>query len=390
MKPLSIYIHIPFCVRKCSYCDFVSVAKPDSYKERYIDALITEIRSSADLAASHSLSTIYIGGGTPSLLGEDLLEMLLAAVSENYNTDSIEEYTFECNPESITPQKLELLKRYGVNRLSIGLQSTDREELLLLRRSHDYDAFLSAYALARKHGFENISVDLMFAVPGQSMDTLQRSLESITTLGPEHISCYSLIVEENTLMNRWVSEGKIELPEDDEYVDMYRFLTGFLEQRGYRQYEISNFCREGFESVHNKAYWLRDNYLGLGVAAHSMIDNRRFANIDSVDDYMEKISDMESPVNLDSLETLSHSDVINEMIFLGLRMNKGIALYDIRSELMQLGRCSDSSCPLVRDFDKKTAKLEKDGLVQVSSGSLALTQKGRELSNSVFAELMVD
>ncbi|MGB5823859.1 MAG: radical SAM family heme chaperone HemW [Proteocatella sp.] len=390
MKNLSVYIHVPFCKRKCSYCDFVSVSKPHEYQEKYIDALVLEITSSQKLSESHNLNTIYIGGGTPSYLNEALLEKLLVAIGNVYNLATVKEYTFECNPESVSEDKFRLLKKYGVNRISFGLQSTNDEELLALRRSHDFKTFLDSYALARKIGFKNISVDLMFSIPGQSMDSLGETLKNIVEIAPEHISCYSLIVEENTLMNRWVNEGKICLHTDDEYVDMYRLVTDFLEKKDYTQYEISNFSKKGYESIHNKAYWIRDNYLGLGVAAHSLIDDRRFANIENIDDYMEKIEDMESPVSPDSVEKLTPSDIVNEMIFLGLRMNQGIEVAIIKEQIKKTHERHGPALEAAAIFDTKIHKLCKANLLEIQDNRISLTQKGREISNTVFAELMVD
>lgn len=390
MKNLSVYIHVPFCKRKCSYCDFVSVSKPHEYQEKYIDALVLEIRNSQKLTEAHNLNTIYIGGGTPSYLNEVLLEKLLLAIDSAYNLATVKEYTFECNPESVSENKLRLLKKYGINRISFGLQSTDADELLTLRRSHDFKTFLASYALARKAGFANISVDLMFAIPGQTMVSLGQTLKNIVDVNPEHISCYSLIVEENTLMNRWVNEGKISLPTDDDYVDMYRLVTDFLAKNDYAQYEISNFSKKTYESLHNTAYWIRDNYLGLGVAAHSLIDDRRFANVDDIDDYMEKIENMESPVNPDSVEKLTSSDIVNEMIFLGLRMNQGIELTTIKEQIQKIHVRHGAALEDVAVFDTKIQKLYKDGLLKIQDKRISLTQKGREISNTVFAELMVD
>jgi len=303
---------------------------------------------------------------------------------------TVKEYTFECNPESVSEDKLRLLKKYGINRISFGLQSTDDEVLLTLRRSHDFKTFLASYALARKTGFANISVDLMFAIPGQTMASLGQTLKNIIDVNPEHISCYSLIVEENTLMNRWVNEGKIDLTTDDDYVDMYRLVTDFLAKNDYAQYEISNFSKKGYESVHNTAYWIRDNYLGLGVAAHSLVDDRRFANVDDIEDYMEKIEDMESPVNPDSVEKLTSSDIVNEMIFLGLRMNQGIEITTIKEQIQKIHVRHGAALEDAASFDTKIQQLCKDGLLKIQDNRISLTQKGREISNTVFAELMVD
>ena len=373
MKPLSLYIHIPFCKRKCSYCDFVSVAKPFSFQASYIDALIDEMKLQCEISYSHKIDTIYIGGGTPSFLDESLIEKLLSAVSDNFCTDHLREYTFECNPESVTPQKLEILKKHGVNRLSFGLQTTDRSELELLRRSHDFETFVHSFKLARDHGFKNISVDLMFALPSQTMSSLSKSLEDIISISPEHISCYSLIIEEATLMNKWVNEGKVAQVDDDTYVEMYRYIVSCLEKHGYRQYEISNFCKGGYESLHNSAYWLRQNYLGLGVAAHSMIDNKRFSNTDNITNYISCLDIANLPLKEGSLELLSANDIINENIFLGLRMNRGIKIKELPLEALD-----------------KVDGLVKNNLVEIEKDMIKLTQKGREISNTIFVELMTD
>lgn len=373
MKPLSLYIHIPFCKRKCSYCDFVSVAKPFSFQASYIDALIDEMKLQCEISSSHKIDTIYIGGGTPSFLDESLIEKLLSAVSDNFCTDHLREYTFECNPESVTPQKLEILKKHGVNRLSFGLQTTDRSELELLRRSHDFETFVHSFKLARDHGFKNISVDLMFALPSQTMSSLSKSLEDIISISPEHISCYSLIIEEATLMNKWVNEGKVAQVDDDTYVEMYRYIVSCLEKHGYRQYEISNFCKGGYESLHNSAYWLRQNYLGLGVAAHSMIDNKRFSNTDNITNYISCLDIANLPLKEGSLELLSANDIINENIFLGLRMNRGIKIKELPLEALD-----------------KVDGLVKNNLVEIEKDMIKLTQKGREISNTIFVELITD
>lgn len=375
MKNLSLYLHIPFCKKKCAYCDFVSLAKSPEYQHNYISALIKEIEKSRVLASLYNIDTVYIGGGTPSFLSEESIDNLLKAIHKNFKLDNVREFTFECNPESLDESKLRLLKKYAINRISLGLQSTDEYELIFLRRSHNFETFLNSYKLIRQVGFKNVSIDLMFAIPTQTIDSFSKSLEKVVSLEPEHISCYSLIIEENTLMNRWLNEGKISAFDDDTYVDMYRFMINFLNKSGYSQYEISNFAKSGFESLHNSAYWIRQDYLGLGVAAHSLINNARFSNVTNVDEYMLRLLESKSPTDLDSLEKLTNHDILNERIFLGLRMNTGIELSDFEQ---------------IDGFYEKCIKLKNLGLIEFFEKRIRLTQKGRELSNSVFSELMID
>lgn len=375
MKNLSLYLHIPFCKKKCAYCDFVSLAKSPEYQHNYISALIKEIEKSRVLASLYNIDTVYIGGGTPSFLSEESIDNLLKAIHKNFKLDNVREFTFECNPESLDESKLRLLKKYAINRISLGLQSTDEYELIFLRRSHNFETFLNSYKLIRQVGFKNVSIDLMFAIPTQTIASFSKSLEKVVSLEPEHISCYSLIIEENTLMNRWLNEGKISAFDDDTYVDMYRFMINFLNKSGYSQYEISNFAKSGFESLHNSAYWIRQDYLGLGVAAHSLINNGRFSNVTNVDEYMLRLLESKSPTDLDSLEKLTNHDILNERIFLGLRMNTGIELSDFKQ---------------IDGFYEKCIKLKNLGLIEFFEKRIRLTQKGRELSNSVFSELMID
>ena len=375
MKNLSLYLHIPFCKKKCAYCDFVSLAKSPEYQEKYISALIKEFETSSVTAYDYNIDTVYIGGGTPSFLSYESIDRLLFALHSNFDLSKVREFTFECNPESLDESKLRLLKKYEINRISLGLQSADEYELIFLRRSHNFDTFLNSYKLIRKEGFENVSVDLMFAIPTQTLLSLSQSLEKVVALSPEHISCYSLIIEEDTLMSRWINEGKANPVDDDLYVDMYRFLIEFLEKNGYGQYEISNFSKSGFESLHNSAYWIRQDYLGLGVSSHSLINNTRFSNVNNVDEYMLRLLASKSPIDENSLEKLDEKDVINENIFLGLRMNKGINFSEFEH---------------IDGFYDKCKGLENLELIEFFEDNIRLTQKGREVSNSVFSELMID
>lgn len=405
MKNLSIYIHIPFCSKKCSYCDFLSVARPESEFKIYLDRLKEEFKLNYKLASSYNINTVYIGGGTPSILPEYLLKLLLSEIKSNFNLANVKEFTFECNPESITREKLELLKEFGVNRLSIGLQTTDENELEILRRGHSFQEFINAYHLARELNFDNISLDLMFAIPNQTIVSLSKTLADVVKLNPEHISCYSLIIEENTLMHRWLNESRIKPSDDNDYVEMYRETISFLEKHDYNQYEISNFSKLGYESLHNSSYWISQDYLGLGASSHSLIQGKRYANHSNLKIYLE-----EEFINIDTVEQLTNKDVFNEGIFLGLRLNKGISLSKTRHNILQLqesflkhlnheehfqhdhGGLVDSNgnpITLIEKFDNTVKDLMDINLLELNKDNIKLTQKGRELSNTVFSRLMI-
>lgn len=405
MKNLSLYIHIPFCSRKCSYCDFLSVARPEKEIKIYLQRLIKEFELYSNPAKGYNINSIYIGGGTPSILSEALLKKLLAGIVDNFQLDALEEFTFECNPESITKEKLDILKAYGVNRLSLGLQSTVKNELEILRRGHDFQEFVKAYNLGRESGFKNISLDLMFCIPNQTIASLSKTLSDVVKLKPEHISCYSLIIEENTLMQRWLNEEKISIIEDKDYVEMYRETISFLEKHGYIQYEISNFSKPGFESIHNSGYWIRQNYLGFGPSAHSLFNNKRYANHADIKLYLDK-----EFVDESTIENLTPKDIFNEKIFLGLRMNKGISLSKARNDIIALqkeflnhtnkethfpeeySKATDSEgnpITFIESFDNTVNDLIAIHLLELENDYLKLTQKGRELSNTVFSRLII-
>lgn len=377
-KPISLYVHIPFCKRKCSYCDFVSFAKPISTQNDYIDALLRDLSTWSDYINERGLSTIFIGGGTPSILERKNLERLLTSISK-LNTSSDLEFSFECNPESADIEKLKLMKEYGINRISFGLQSTHKRELELLRRTHDYDTFLRAYENAIFAGFTNINVDLMFALPMQSLSDHLASLEKIALLSPSHIAVYSLIVEEKTLMHRWINEKKLSLPTENEYVDMYRQSIHYLKTQGYQHYEISNFSKPNCECRHNKAYWDRGEYLGLGIAAASFLNNRRYTTPEHLEEYIKH--SIWTPDLLTQLDELTLEESFEETIFLGLRLNKGLSLSFLQQNFPKF---------ITDSFFSTLQSLEKRNLVTTRKNDIiSLTQKGIEISNQVFLELLL-
>ncbi|MGL5575125.1 MAG: radical SAM family heme chaperone HemW, partial [Sarcina sp.] len=267
MKNISLYIHIPFCDQKCHYCDFPSFAGKGDLKDRYIDSLIKEINQNINgYINGYIIDTIFIGGGTPSSLSAAQLEKLLINVN-NFEFANDIEFTVECNPGSITKEKLNVMKKYGVNRLSMGLQAVQNTLLKDLGRIHSYEVFKENFALARECGFENINVDLMFGLPKQKVSEWKESLAMICSLNPEHISAYSLIIEEGTRFNKLYEADKLKLPTEDEEREMYHLAKETLLKNGFSQYEISNYSKEGFECRHNIAYWKMNNWLGLGSAA---------------------------------------------------------------------------------------------------------------------------
>lgn len=377
-KPFSLYIHIPFCKQKCSYCDFVSFAKSSSTQSSYVDSLLRDLELWRSYLKEKKLSSIFIGGGTPSILEPKELHRLLSKLSTLNMADDCE-FSIESNPESTTAEKLSIMKEYGVNRVSFGLQSTHSQELKLLRRVHDYSTFLRAYENAINTGFSNINIDLMFALPMQTLEHHLSSLEKISLLSPTHIAVYSLIVEENTLMERWVKENKFPLPSEEEYVNMYRQSIHYLKGMGYQHYEISNFSKPGYECRHNKAYWNRSEYLGLGISAASFLNNRRYTVPDDLNSYIKEAP--WTPEMLSNIDELSLEESFEETIFLGLRLNKGLSLASLQQSFPKF---------ITESFYSTLHSLEKRNLVATKKdGIITLTQKGIEVSNQVFLELLL-
>ena len=295
-KHLEIYIHIPFCVKKCDYCDFLSDRADCKTKEEYVDALIKEIELSKNILNGYEVDSIFFGGGTPSILESHLFEGIMNAVKKYANINENAEITIECNPGTLTRKKLEVYKKTGVNRLSIGLQSANDDELKSIGRIHTWQEFLDNYRIARECGFDNINIDLMSALPGQTISSYKETLEKVVALNPEHISAYSLIVEEGTIMYDRVNEaalqGKDILPDEDTEREMYYMTKNILEENGYHRYEISNYSKEGMECRHNVGYWQRKNYIGFGIGAASLLENERYNNISDLNKYIAFINEI--------------------------------------------------------------------------------------------------
>ncbi|MBO7633874.1 MAG: radical SAM family heme chaperone HemW [Lachnospiraceae bacterium] len=417
---MELYIHIPFCVKKCRYCDFLSFAGKEACFKDYIMALCAELDSYGPMIRERGLDTIFIGGGTPSILPADIMEILLKKV-DSLIADSgskLEEYTIECNPGTLNAEKLRLYRRHGINRLSIGLQSANDTELKMLGRIHDYAGFLDNYRLARSEGFENINIDLISALPGQTVSSWERTLRTAAELGPEHISAYSLIIEpgtpffeiyggdsrkpddvhgdpgcgsdgdcrENNSTVRTdiaIHENLPPLPDEDTERKIYRMTAQILAEYGYERYEISNYAKPGYGSEHNLGYWTGADYIGTGLGASSYLCERgtdgrllsgvRFKNTDDLADYTAGRRDRKGE------EKLARRDLIGEYMMLHLRLTDGFA----EAEFSQ--RFGESCDALFGDIIDKYCGM---GLMERSEGRIRLTEAGLDVANTIMADFI--
>ena len=375
MKEMSLYIHIPFCKQKCLYCDFPSYAGKESLINEYIRALNEEILRKC---SKYKIASIFVGGGTPSYLNEINLESLLKTINLLDFKDDFE-FTIECNPGTLNEEKLVLMKNYNVNRISMGLQTTNDNLLKEIGRIHSFEEFKKNYNQARKAGFENINVDLMFGLPNQHMKDWKASLEDVMSLEPDHISAYSLIIEEGTCFYNLYNNDKLNIPNEEEERSMYLFTKGFLEDYGYNQYEISNYAKVNKECFHNKVYWKCNEYLGLGVSASSFVDEKRFKNIDDIKIYIEKINNNEDVTEETHVNNIN--DDMEEFMFMGLRMIEGINLKTFKK---RFGK------DVFDIYDEVIKNNIKKGLLVVDSEKLYLSEKGIELSNYVMSDFILN
>lgn len=374
---LGLYIHVPFCAQKCYYCDFNSYKINSNQKKEYLINIEREMKFYKEEFKDKCFDTVFFGGGTPSILTVDELQELVNNINENFNIKKDAEITIECNPGTINREKLEAMKKMGINRLSIGLQATQNYHLKSIGRIHTYEEFEKNYYDALDIGFENINIDLMYALPNQKTQEWKDTLDKIIKLNPSHISAYSLILEEGTKLYYMYQNKEFELLDEDTDINMYNYTIDTLKRHGYNQYEISNYSKEDLECKHNIIYWKCDNYLGLGPGASGFIGDTRYSNIEDICEYNKCIMQNIRPVS-EEIE-LTKKDKIEEFIFMGLRMNEGINVdifkerfdtdfYDIYQEVMD--------------------KLIKRELVRFDGKNISLTQKGREISNSVFIEFL--
>ena len=416
-RELELYIHIPFCARKCAYCDFLSFAAPERVYRDYMDKLLEEICGQGPNFQEYRVSTIFVGGGTPSILPADLIMELFATLSENFDISPDAEITMEANPGTLTMEKLEVYRQSGVNRLSIGLQSADDKELKYLGRIHSYDSFLKSFQRARQAGFKNINVDLMSALPGQDVYSWKNTLKKVMMLKPEHISAYSLIIEEGTPFYERFGEpqGKQssvvcgesdadrggalpapktaaeiaaraavmtlpDLPDEDTDREMYHLTKEMMAAHGYDRYEISNYAKKGYECRHNIGYWTGVEYLGLGLGASSYTYGYRYHNTENLQEYLS-LNLYEGGAAARDIEELSLEDKMEEFMFVGLRMMKGVS----GSEFLE--RFGQNMWNVYGDALKK---LEQQGLIEVDAPMVRLTELGIDVSNVVLSEFLLD
>ncbi|MEG0238383.1 MAG: radical SAM family heme chaperone HemW [Clostridium sp.] len=374
---LGLYIHVPFCAQKCYYCDFNSYKIKSNEKEDYLINIEREMLLYKDEFKDKSFDTVFLGGGTPSILKVDELKRLMSKMYENFNIKDDAEITIECNPGTINKEKLEAMKKIGINRLSIGLQATQNYHLKSIGRIHTYEEFEKNYYDAIDIGFENINVDLMYALPNQKEEEWKDTLDKIIKLNPSHISAYSLILEEGTKLYDMYENNEFNLLDEDTDIEMYNYTINTLKDNGYNQYEISNYSKYEKECKHNIIYWKCDNYLGLGPGASGYIEDIRYSNLEDLSEYNNKISQNLKPINEEN--KLSDKDKIEEFIFMGLRMNEGISL-DIFEKRFKID---------FKDLYKNALeKLIDNKLIKMEDSNVSLTQKGREISNSVFIEFI--
>ena len=382
MKELGLYIHIPFCKQKCYYCDFVSYAKNEKFFERYIGALLEEMNNFFD-NNDVEIKTIYIGGGTPSIIDAKYIEEIMNFLKKRDLLKKTKEITIEVNPGTVDEEKIKCYKKAGINRLSIGLQSTDDNMLKKIGRIHCYKDFLNTYKFAKEAGFDNINVDIMIGLPEQKISNVKNTLEKIINLEPEppkHISVYSLIVEENTPIEKMINDGTLELPDEENERNMYWYVKNFLELNGYNHYEISNFSKDGYESIHNSDCWKQKEYIGFGVAAHSFIDDVRFGNTSNLDEYLRNCEnkDFENNRIIDEVEKDLFSKE-QEFMLVGLRMIDGVSIQEFKNKF--------GENPIFV-FKSELSKLVEEGLLMVDFDRIKLTNRGLDLANLVWEEFV--
>ena len=404
-RTLELYIHIPFCVKKCNYCDFLSFSSNQKTQEDYVNALLREIHYYGPLMKDRTVSTIYIGGGTPSWLAYERMEEILSALYQNFQIAPDAEVSMECNPGTVTKESLQSYFSAGINRLSIGLQSADNEELKLLGRIHTYEQLVKTYEMARNTGFTNLNVDLISGLPYQNTEKFMDTLRKVIQFQPEHISAYTLIIEKGTPFYdqykfdvvRQEAGMKTEvLPTEDEAYRIYKMTQLTLKAAGYMQYEISNYAKAGYACRHNIGYWKRTNYLGMGLGASSLIDDVRYTNTTDLIHYMNETQN----IQMKELEyedrdknqkkvlgtgihangqLLDRKSQMEEFMFLGLRMNEGISRNEFKEAF---------HTPIEVVYRSVLEELKQEELLEMHAGRIYLTEKGMDLSNYAMAKFL--
>ena len=376
-KPIGLYIHIPFCRQKCLYCDFPSWAGKESRMQAYVDALIREIRKRATKYTDRKVVSVFFGGGTPTTLSIPMLELLMQAVLENWDVSEDAEITTEANPGTLDSEMAEALKKMGFNRLSMGVQAWQNRLLKSLGRIHTIESFQENFKAVREAGFENVNTDLMFALPDQSMADWQETVQNMVALHPEHISAYSLIIEEGTPFFDRYEKGELKPASEDLDREMYHWAVGYLAEHGYEQYEISNFAKKDRQSRHNRIYWQAEEYLGMGLGSHSYMNGERFHNIYDLQAYIE--ADGEESLLKEDVEIITKEDALAEFMFLGLRLTEGVSFARFEERF---------GTEMKNIYGSQIEKLVRDGLLAEDETGIRLTARGVDISNVVFEEFL--
>lgn len=378
MEKLGIYIHIPFCKQKCFYCDFCSFANKNEMQEKYVETVINEIKNITH-KEKYTVTTIYLGGGTPSILNPEYIKNILQEIKSSFKILDDAEITIEINPGTVNEEKLKRYKEYGINRLSIGLQSANDKILKNIGRIHDYKQFEETFFFARKCGFKNINVDLMIGLPTQAIEDVKQTLEKIIQKNPEHISVYSLIIEEGTTIEKLINENKLQLPDEETERIMYWTVVNELKENGYNQYEISNFSKKTYESKHNTNCWKQKQYIGLGTSAHSYLNKKRYSNTNNIEEYIKNIQESNISKNITIHEEQTEESTMNEYMLLGLRMIQGININEFKQKF--------KTDPTIK-YKEILEKLQKENLIQITKTSIKLTKQGIDFGNIVWEEFI--
>ena len=384
IRRIGLYIHIPFCLHKCAYCDFCSSVPNDKLQfGAYVDALALDIENTGRALEGDNVivDSIYVGGGTPTLLSKKNIEYITDTIYESFRVTEDAEFTFECNPATLDSRRANALLDCGVNRLSIGLQSAHDSELESLSRIHSYKDFVSSYKIARKCGFENINVDVMYGIPDQTKESFLATLDAVCALAPEHISMYGLRIEEGTPFA--IHQSDLALPDEDTEYAMFREGRKFLRDHGYSHYEISNYAREGFESKHNYKYWRCEEYIGIGVAAHSFYAGKRYAKITDVDRYISYIcgeeSNFDATIVPSSVENITDAELECEYVMLGLRLARGVVKAEYKKKFG-------------RDFDSKYSERIREyadaGFIIDTERCTRFSPEGMYVSNRILSDIL--
>ena len=381
MKELGIYVHIPFCKQKCYYCDFISYANKEEKTKEYVKCIQKEIEIESKKYSKdeYEITTIYLGGGTPSYISALYIENIINVIKLNYNIKDNAEITIEINPGTVNEEKILIYEKIGINRVSIGLQTTNDKLLKQIGRIHTYEEFLNCYKLVSKSKIDNINVDLMLALPNQTIEDLEESLQKVINLKPNHISLYSLILEEGTKLEKMVSENIVKLPEEDMEREMYWKTKRILEKNGYNHYEISNFAKEGYKSKHNMNCWSQKEYLGFGVAAHSYVNRKRYCNINNIEEYVSNIKKGKIENNRTVCEIQNKIDEQKEFMMLGLRKIDGIDIQKFKNKFVENP---------IYVFHKELEKLVNEDLVEIDLDKIKLTNKGLDFANLVWEKFV--